>query len=419
MNTLSMAILAAMPRVSAAPVMPAARNADLRAQLEADPQRSLPTTGRIVGTAEARSFTRGNGSAQPGAYHSGLQIDALLEVDAHPRLVANLRARYLSPSYSAGMTAPVGLQLWPALTAELGAPGQARLRGGDQGLSTVGAGLYVQDQEGLGAGLESRLGPVHTQLLWTGTGLFNLKGDWRSAAVDLWDGAIGATAGSIGAGLNPLDEPFLTVFSARWLTPWLQPQAELGQWAGRRSGMVGLALALPEDRADAPARLAGGLRLQARAYAPDQRRTETFPIAHDTHNLLQEQRDFVRMDNLLALGDGVRLAAARAWARLSPWRGLFLRGDLEWVEADWAPIATSAYGTPTTATSWSLPPPTRFVFYRADLGGCFSPPDNLCALLVAQNRSSTAPELASEPALDNDTLIVDRRTLGVEFLARF
>jgi hypothetical protein len=400
---------------AAAPIQPTAQNTDLREQLEADPARVLPAGGMVVGTAEFRSFLRLGLSAPAPAYHSGLQLDVLAEAHPHERLVANLRATYVNPSFSNGMTTPVALQLWPALSVELAQPGQARVRVGDLSLLTQGAGLYLQQQEALGTSFESQLGPVHTRLLWAGTNLFNLDGDWRSLSVDLWDGTIGVTAGHTASIVRSPSTGHLTVFSTPELTPWLRSLAELGRWAGTWSALAGMEL-----HTATPGPLEGGLKLQGRHYAPGLGASGALglvPIYTDHDNVRQEQYDFVRLDNLLALGDGVTLAAGRGWGRWNPWRGLFLRGDLELVRAWWAaPVHTLL--APASA-SWGTIQPPLLRFWRTDLGVCIEPPDNICAVVSWGNRALTADAFAQVPEPSSDTIIAPVTTLGFEFFGRF
>jgi hypothetical protein len=264
--------------------------------------------------------------------------------------------------------------------------------------------------------MDTRLGPVHARLLWAGTNLFNINGDWRSLSVDLWDGAIGVTAGHTASIVHSPSTGHITVFSTPELTPWLRPLAELGRWAGTWSALAGVDLHTAQ-----PGVLVGGLKLQGRHYAPGLGATGALglvPIYSDHDNVRQEQYDFVRLDNLLAIGDGVTLAAGRGWGRWNPWRGLFLRGDLELVRAWWAETE-EVPAAATRSSSWGVLRPPLISFWRTDLGVCVEPPDNICAVLTWGNRSHTADAFAQLPEPTSDTLIAPVTTLGFEFFGRF
>lgn len=298
-------------------------NANIREEVESDPNRLIPFTDHFAFAVDGDTYFRDTGSTE--FYHGiGYWLQARSEARLSPWFRANLRSILYAGSVSGGYAEPTGSYHLFAVTAQaadLFEDANLLLRAGDLDRQTFGEGLLIQNKEMNGACLRLSSGRHGVLFRLDGSGMLKLQGDTYNLETWIFDGIAGAGgvvwSNEIGLDNSPgTRDPYWYVFS-RAKFDWFSYGAEYGG----RAGIMAALLALKAEKEFGP--LKAHLKLEGRRYNSGFGGSFTRTIQHQYVSYDQLDKNFTDALNVFVVDDDADVGAAHLnlWLRLSPrWR---------------------------------------------------------------------------------------------------
>lgn len=294
-------------------------NANIREEVESDPNRLIPLTEHFAFAVDGDAYYRDTGSTE--FYHGiGYWLQARSEVRLSPWLKANLRSILYAGSVSGGYAEPSGSYHLFAITGQapdeiLGA--NLIVRAGDLDRQTIGEGLLIQNKEMNGASVRWSSERHGVLFRLDGTGVLKPNGDTFNFETWIFQGIAGAGAvawsneiavdNSVGT-----REPYWYLFSKAKID-WFSYGAEYG---GREGAMAAL-IALKAENDFGPLKF--NLKLEGRRYNSGIGGSFKRLIQHQYISYDQLDKSFTDALNVFVVDDNATVGAAHLniWLRIS------------------------------------------------------------------------------------------------------